>query len=512
MKCKNCNAELEDGVTVCPDCGMDNAPEEEIAQQEQPEIAVPAEEPEKYPETAAPAAAEEPEEEAQAPEKKKKTGKIVLAVVGCVLLVGVLVCALLYGMGFDFKPKANDVFYKESYTVTDEKAEKHADKVVAKLGDYELTNGELQIYYQMNLANFMQYYGYMAGIDPMKPLDQQVQDPQTGHTWQQFFLDNSIKSWQRYTTLQMLAKEANFEVDSTTKEFLTGLQTRLEETAKQAGFQSVEELVKEEMGASATAEGYCNYMNTYYESLAYYDSIYDQMVPTDEEVEAYYDENAADYESKHILKSGDDVVNVRHILITPEGGTPNEDGRTFTYSEEAWNACLEKAQGLLDQWKAGEATEESFAKLATEHTTDGGSKENGGLYTDVAKGQMVSEFDAWIFDDARQAGDTDLVKSVFGYHIMYYVNSHPMWQKVAREDLVTERTNQMIEDGIAKWPMTVSYKKIALSDPMAKKQEAQPSIPEVTAPATDAPETSIPETTVPETTVPETAAPSESVG
>ena len=34
---------------------------------------------------------------------------------------------------------------------------------------------------------------------------------------------------------------------------------------------------------------------------------------------------------------------------------------------------------------------------------------------------MVSEFNDWIFDPARKAGDTDIVKTTYGYHIMYFV-------------------------------------------------------------------------------------------
>ena len=36
---------------------------------------------------------------------------------------------------------------------------------------------------------------------------------------------------------------------------------------------------------------------------------------------------------------------------------------------------------------------------------------------------MVSEFDEWIFDKERKSGDTGIVKSDYGYHIMYYVGN-----------------------------------------------------------------------------------------
>ena len=38
MECKNCNAQLEEGVTLCPQCGTDNTPAEQgVPVQEIPE-------------------------------------------------------------------------------------------------------------------------------------------------------------------------------------------------------------------------------------------------------------------------------------------------------------------------------------------------------------------------------------------------------------------------------------------------------------------------------------------
>ena len=61
--------------------------------------------------------------------------------------------------------------------------------------------------------------------------------------------------------------------------------------------------------------------------------------------------------------------------------------------------------------------------MANEHSQDqDGKVTNGGLYEDVYEGQMVKPFEEWIFDGSRQAGDTGLVKSQFGYHVMYFVD------------------------------------------------------------------------------------------
>ena len=70
----------------------------------------------------------------------------------------------------------------------------------------------------------------------------------------------------------------------------------------------------------------------------------------------------------------------------------------------------------------GDKTEESFAALATEKTEDTGSQSTGGLYERVYKGQMVKAFENWCFDAARKAGDTGIVESDYGYHVMYFIS------------------------------------------------------------------------------------------
>ena len=114
------------------------------------------------------------------------------------------------------------------------------------------------------------------------------------------------------------------------------------------------------------------------------------------------------------------LVNVRHILVKPEGGTVDSNTGMTTYTDEELAAAKAEAENLLKQWQDGEATVESFEALATEHTDDPGSKETGGLYEDVYPGQMVATFNDWCFADGRKAGDTGIVETDYGYHIMYF--------------------------------------------------------------------------------------------
>jgi parvulin-like peptidyl-prolyl isomerase len=116
------------------------------------------------------------------------------------------------------------------------------------------------------------------------------------------------------------------------------------------------------------------------------------------------------------------LANVRHILIQPEGGNYDaQTGRT-TYSAEELATAKAEAEKLLNEWKAGKASEETFIALAKEHNADPGSKENGGLYEDIYPGQMVATFNDWCFDEARKPGDTGIVETEYGCHIMFYVS------------------------------------------------------------------------------------------
>ena len=53
--------------------------------------------------------------------------------------------------------------------------------------------------------------------------------------------------------------------------------------------------------------------------------------------------------------------------------------------------------------------------------SDDGDGTTGGLYENIYPGQMVKNFEDWCYDASRKAGDTDIVETEYGYHIMYYV-------------------------------------------------------------------------------------------
>ncbi len=132
------------------------------------------------------------------------------------------------------------------------------------------------------------------------------------------------------------------------------------------------------------------------------------------------------------------MKNARHILVSFQGGTTDELGNT-TYTDEEKAAAKTAAEEILNEWKAGEATEDTFAALATERTDDTGSSANGGLYEEIYPGQMVAPFEDWCYDASRKTGDTGIVETTYGYHVMYFVGDS---QQTYRDYQITaELTN-----------------------------------------------------------------------
>ncbi len=127
------------------------------------------------------------------------------------------------------------------------------------------------------------------------------------------------------------------------------------------------------------------------------------------------------------------TVNVRHVLVNTE----------------------EEAQNILDTYLAGDKTEEAFGLLAFEYSVDSGSMGTYGLYENVYQGQMVEEFDAWCFDEARAVGDTAIVKTEFGYHVMLFCGEGmTRWMSEVSDSLVNAEYTTYYEELVIKYPVT----------------------------------------------------------
>lgn len=515
-KCRFCQTDLEEGNSVCPNCGKDNAQEETAAPEltetsvepeqvqapEQPEADPPAQEKEtgeastEAGETAEPQAAAgetaqaapaEPEATPIQEGVRATPGKIALAVAAVVVLLAALIALVMAGLSgqepedtlqaettqaaaetvpatvpADGNPE--DVTCKGTYTVGDEEALANRDTVVAKAGDYELTNGQLQVYYWMEVQGFLSTYGAYApyfGLDYTQPLDTQISMDDENLTWQQFFLQNALNNWQQTRALAAEAEKNNLEMSQESRDYLDNLEQSVEELAQQYDV-TVEDLLLSNFGTGAGMEEYRYFQELYESGYPYYAQETNNLVPTDQDLEDFFALHEEDYANSGLNKE-DLFVDVRHILIQIEGGTTDEEGNT-TYSDEEWETCRAEAQAILDEWLAGDKTEDSFAALATEKSEDPGSQAVGGLYQQVYEGQMVQPFNDWCFDESRQTGDYGLVKTDYGYHVMYFVSSEPQWKYYTESDWKTEQSNQMMAELVEQYPLDVAYENITLAN------------------------------------------------
>ncbi len=463
MNCKYCGEELPEEETVCPQCGKDNAETETLLTEELLQTE------------------QETKEDVQDPApKKKNVWQVILTAGVCLLLIAVMAVVVINGTqkSEDGKRPVNrisdifsvfrkdDINCRSTFSVDKNKATQKADDVVATIGDHTLTNGQLQIFYWTQVSNFQSNYGN-SYFDNTKPLAEQYYSEEDDLSWEQYFLDIAIKSWSRYTMLNILAEEKGTELSK--EEYEMVLNESVEEEAKQYGFDSGEAMVKTYYGSACTKADYVNYIRLYEVALSYFEDQFEVFKPTDEQISAYYDENKTAFEASGLKKEDKTVVDVRHILVRLPDTKTDSYGRV-DYTEEQWGQCRVEAQKILDTYLEN-PTSDNFAALAKKHSEDS-SASVGGLYTDVEKGQMVEEFDNWIFDETRKTGDNGLVKTVFGYHVMYFADHRTTdgdWYEIAKTQLSSDYVNGLIDQAEENNPMQVSYKKIAIAEVETEK-------------------------------------------
>lgn len=131
-------------------------------------------------------------------------------------------------------------------------------------------------------------------------------------------------------------------------------------------------------------------------------------------------------------------VDVRHILIQFDT-TTDESGNTVALTSAEKEAYYQQAQAIYNQFLEN-PTEENFATLANNNSDDTGSNTNGGLYEDVHVGDMVTAFNDWCFDPNRKPGDSGIIETNYGYHVMYYVgnDNEETWKSTVRSALASD--------------------------------------------------------------------------
>lgn len=215
--------------------------------------------------------------------------------------------------------------------------------------------------------------------------------------------------------------------------------------------------------------------------------------PTEEEIQKAMEEAyvKAEEATKTVAKEGDEYINQ-----SPQGGYIHNQLNTFLYEEgrkpgdtyiaknEAFNSYVvgsfegrrrddspthnariiitfeTPSQTILDEWNAGEATEERFIELFDKY--DEADAVVDGLFEGVSVSVLDEEVGAWLSASERKAGDT-FAKDVEGdaNYVIYYLGSNePQWKLSIRNLLVAEEMTEYVEGLVANYTVEDPDKKL----------------------------------------------------
>ena len=416
---------------------------------------------------------------------------------------------------------------------------------------YVVINGEkvnkveFDYVYNTSKNNYITQYGsYLSyfGLDTSKDLSTQMYSDTL--TWQDYFEQNAVESLKQNKALMAEAKAAGFTYD-TTDEYNTFKET-IKTSAAAAGV-SDKEYVRSIYGSYATMGRIEGYVKNDMVMNAYYQKLQEDNAPSDDEIQSYYEENKATYDSvdyrlttieadlptepteladpveetaadttgttdgtaaadstqdtayqpsdAEIAKAMDDAKvladdaeqtvakdgeahenekksSVNYLIsdwlfddarkagdttvITNDNShcyyvvafekryldeTPSADVRVIIPTED------KTGEEILEEWKNGAATEDSFAELCKKYTQDTSAVENGGLFEQVTKTGMTEELSNWIFDSSRQAGDTVAITVSDTTYVLYYIGQdQPEWKINIKNTLVSDTMSQHMQD------------------------------------------------------------------
>ena len=398
----------------------------------------------------------------------------------------------------------DDVTCKGSYTV-----DNVADEVIASAGDQNLTAQQLQIWYRMCVAEYAMG-GHEEIPDFSRPLDTQacpIDD--SVNSWQQYFLKQALNIWHSAAALELQSREvplvreeayqpnlenhdkymANMPItdilygynelytpNSMHEAYLDALPETLKALAEQKGFTSAAEMAEEAFGVSekalTEAVRLFNFSYMYFTQLGYDLEDSEEIKPVSE------------------VEPGEDyIVDIRHILLVPEkpeeppvpawkarnteptepvetepAVTVAEDG-TVTCDEELWDLCEKKAEEMLKAWQKDRlCSGATFSELAVKESDDAGSALNGGIYRNIRKGQLMAQLDAWCFDEARQSGDTGILRTPSGIHILYFSGKTAADEAQAETEETARNQTALIGDARERYPAKIDYSAIGLTE------------------------------------------------
>lgn len=387
------------------------------------------------------------------------------------------------------------VLCRESYTVSADEAGTAAGKTVASLGSEKLTNEALQVYY-LNAIRAYQAGGSEIQPDYTTPLDMQLCPLEDGTlSWQHYFLQKAVRDWQTLQLLRSAAQEPRpiteeaykpnetddlhgkyvaaelpvndflyqdlpcYTPNKMHQAYLDGLEAQLETLAEGQGYDGLEDYVSRVFGGQVSADTVVQAAMDYNFGYMYFtEESYDVTV-SQEEIDAYQKKHRSE------LPTEGYTVDIRHVLLIPDGARVSRNG-TVSAKRAQWELCRVNAEQLLSGWRGNFLTtwdaEANFARLANENSMDAGSSLDGGSYRGIRPGQLIEALDEWCFDPERQAGDTAIIRSPLGYHIVYFSARHSDAATAAEKALVKEQLLAQVEQRRSEKTFRVNYNNAAL--------------------------------------------------
>jgi len=389
----------------------------------------------------------------------------------------------------------DDVTCKGNYTGA------AADAVVATVGGSRLTNEQLSVWYWAQVAQYRQEK-HDPAPDFDLPLEEQVCEiDDSVNSWQQYFLKRALSAWHTSQALirhseeiPLIFEEAHQPDPGNIENYMTGMPATevlygyhshyrpnsmhqayldtipqtLKALSREKGYADIQIMASESFGASEGAlEEVAASWNRGY---MYFTHLSHGIEPTEAELSDFYEqfdttgvENGISVDFRQILLlPGEMVLENQKTKQEPVEVTVASDGKV-TCAEEIWAACEADAQKLLKEWnKKDRGTEATFGEYARKYSRDPGTTVNGGRYQKIRKGQMTKVLDDWCFDPVRQTGDTAVLRSEYGIHILYFSGSSSIAREEAEREYHRQQQKALLTQIREAYPMEVVYHAIAL--------------------------------------------------
>jgi hypothetical protein len=282
----------------------------------------------------------------------------------------------------------------------------------AKIGEHEITELEYDYYYTTVVSNYLTQYSsilpYM-GLDTSLPYESQTYVD--NKTWKDFFDEMTVDQIARVKVMYDEATKAGFEYDMETE--YASFVENVAAAAETAGV-TVKEYYTTMCGTYATEENVASFVKEGIYADAYYNKLLEEYAPTEEEIDAYYQENVLSY----------DQVDYRSFVFEADlAEDASEEEVTKAMEElsakaEAMKAELE-AGGVFEDLCIANATEAN--KAAYEDETTEGCLTEGGYYMG-----MVSAVSDWLYADGRTEGEKAVVYDEAGrrYFVLEFIDRY----------------------------------------------------------------------------------------